>query len=159
MNLLISPIAKDGTRKVGLKVTGFGHKVVTIFKSFDFSNDSTKNPFSNFLHFCCEFRAALNGTEYSEIELTDGWDVQDVNYYIDYSASPIRVLEEDKDGLPVIISAAAGMKITYKKTDGSVVEYKIDKLSSEDNDSIRVIVEDKGFRHFKKDRILSREGF
>lgn len=156
MNLLIAPIDKDGTRKVGIKVIGVNSKFIKIFKTFEFNEVKfDPRPFSYFFHFCGELRAQLNGTEYEHIELTDGWDVQDKNIYIDYSHNPARLVYEDKDGLPTELSS--GKKIlTYKKTDG-IAKYTVIKEVSRDSSYLECIVIKDGkevFRKFKIENII-----
>ena len=153
MSYLIVPIAKDGTRKVGLKIhvdyisksiisQGVGHKESN--KSVDNSN-----PFSQFLPICDALRRNID----YPMELTDGYDIQDKNVLIDYSQEPPQITFEGRDGQLI----AEDKILKYKKSDG-VYEYKIESIKEETDEYIRAITQ-KGYRQFKKDRVVERIGF
>lgn len=154
MNLLIAPIDKNGVRKVGLKVTDANGKFIQIYKNFTW--DGSDFPFEYFFHFCAELRSALQGTEYDLIELTDGYDVQDKNIYIDYAHTPPRITVEDKEGLPTQLESGR-KQLFYKKPDG-VWKYTVIKEVSRTNEYLECIVikDDKEqFRKFKVENIIS----
>lgn len=157
MNLFIAPIAKDGTRKIGLKVAGANSRFIESFKSFDFANSAISTEFEYFFHFCGELRQALVGTEYKSIELTDGYDVQDVNYYIDYTQNPVKLVCEDKNGLPFDDTQSRQIKLTYKKVTGEIKVYKVEKVIERTEFELKCVIEGGGFRNFKVDRILKEE--
>lgn len=159
MNLLISPISKSGEKKVGIKVTGANSRFLELFKSFEFEGrvKSIDNEFSYFFHFCGELRSVLIGTEYKTIELTDGFDVQERNYYIDYSKSPVKVICEDKFGFPIDETAGGKKRIKYKKASGEVKYYTIEKEIERTEFEMKAVIEGGGYRHFKVDNILEEE--
>ncbi len=156
MNLLIAPIDKHGTRKVGVKVTGANSGFISLFKSFAWEDRDT--PFGYFFHFCGELRNSLNGTEYTSIELTDGYDIQDKNVFIDYSHSPPKVTVEDKEGFPTELET--GRKtITYiRKSDGQKFKYLIVEEKKRDEKYLHCMVEKDGRkepRRFLVENIVS----
>lgn len=157
MNVFICPISKTGERKVGIKVIGANNRFVELFKSFDFTSQAISSEFEYFFHFCGELRAALVGTEYKTIELTDGYDIQDRNYYIDYSKDPVRLVCEDKDGFPIEDKEGGRKKLVYKKTTGEIKTYIVEKVIERTEFELKVIIEGGGFRNFKVDKILTEE--
>lgn len=156
MNVFICPISKTGERKVGLKVIGAKAKFFEKFKTFEFQDDLY--PFGYFFHFCGELRNCLTGAEYDSIELTDGYDIQECNYYIDYTKDPVKLLCEDKDGFPIEDKEASGRKkLTYKKTTGEIKTYIVEKVIERSQYELKVVIEGGGFRNFKVDKILLEE--
>lgn len=153
VNLLIAPIDKNGVRKVGIKVTDANSQFVKIFKTFDFNViDST---FEYFFYFCGELRSVLLGTEYKLIELTDGYDVQDKNIYIDYTHTPPRITVEDREGFPAQLESGR-KQLMYKKPEG-VWKYTVVKEVSRDDKYLECIVIKDGkeqFRKFKVENII-----
>lgn len=156
MNVFIAPIDKNGQRKVGLKVFGAKAKFFEKIKTFDFAAMAISSEFEYFFHFCGELRNCLTGPEYDSIELTDGYDIQERNYYIDYTKDPVRLVCEDKDGFP-IEPTSGRKKLTYKKTTGEIKTYIIEKVIERSDYELKVVIEGGGFRNFKVDKILSEE--
>ncbi len=159
MTLLIAPIDKNGNRKVGIKVTGATGRFIEIFKTFDF--ELNKEPFAHFFHFCGELRSLLLGTEYVQIELTDGYDVQERNYLIDYTEYPVKVTCEDQFGFAVDDRESGEMSIKYKK-DSGIVEYKLEKITEISPKYLKCIVKKdtkSSYRQFLRDKIESYHGF
>lgn len=160
MNLLIVPISKTGERKVGIKVTGANNKFLDLLKRFEFDKMAVSSEFEYFFHFCGDLRVALIGTEYKSIELTDGYDVQEFNYYIDYSKSPVAVVIEDRHGFPCDLSSFKFIK--YQKSPTQVVRYQIEKILEDTKTHLKCLVR-KGEnivpRNFLVDKIIEREGF
>ena len=149
MNLLIVPIDKNGVRKVGLKVIDADSEFIKIFKSYDFTV-STNNPFAYFWSFCGEMWANLKGLEFSEIELTDGYDVQDKNIYIDYAHTPPRITIEDKEGLPTQLESGRKIIEYIRKSDGQKFKYNIVKEKERDDKYLHCIVEKDGKQEPRK---------
>lgn len=153
MSYLIAPIAKDGTRKVGLKihVNYISKHIISKAverKELNKSVDNS-NPFSQFLVACDALRRNID----FPMELTDGYDIQDKNVFIDYSQEPPQLSFEDRNGY----SITEDKILEYKKDDG-VYEYKIESIKEETHEYIRAITQ-KGYRQFKKDKIVQRIGF
>ena len=170
MTLLIAPIDKNGVRKVGLKIIEPKSALIKLIKEDGILKDILetsfhKSPFTNFYHFTGELRQIIinefnsaknQENPYSSIELTDGYDVQDKNIYIDYTHTPPRITVEDKEGVPTQLES--GLKIlTYRKSGGES-KYTISKEISRDDKYLTcmVIKDDKEhFRQFKIENIIS----
>ena len=156
MTILIALIDKNGVRKVGLKVVDANSQFVKIFNTFRWESEEENRVFAYFFHFCGELRSILQGTEYRLIELTDGYDVQDKNIYIDYAHNPPRITVEDKEGLPAQLESGRKILI-YRKSDGES-KYTVVKEVRRDDTYLECIVikDDKEqFRKFKVENIIS----
>lgn len=171
MTLLIAPIDKNGVRKIGLKITEPKPALVKLIKEDGILKDILetsfhKSAFTNFYHFIGELRqyiinefsSAKNPeAPYISIELTDGYDVQDKNIFIDYSHSPPKVMVEDREGLPTELETGR-KQLMYKKSDGVIWKYTVVKEIRRDEKYLDCIVikDDKEeFRKFKVKSIIS----
>lgn len=155
MTILIAPIDKNGVRKVGIKVTDANSKFIKIFNTFNFN--VLDSAFEYFFHFCGQLRSSLQGTEYRLIELTDGYDTQDKNIYIDYTQCPLRIIVEDREGFPTQLES--GRKIlTYRKSSGQELKYTVVKEVRRDDTYLECLVikdNKEHFRKFKVENIIS----
>lgn len=159
MNLFICPISKTGERKVGFKINDSSLRLISSLKKHFDGFFFTNAPFVDFFNFLdsWNFDLELAGKNVT-VELTDGYDVQERNYYIDYTKDPVKLLCEDKDGFPIEDKETSGRKkLTYKKTTGEIKTYIVEKVIERSQYELKVVIEGGGFRNFKVDKILAEE--
>lgn len=170
MTLLIAPIDKNGVRKVGLKIIEPKSALIKLIKEDGILKDILetsfhKSPFTNFYHFTGELRQIIinefnsaknQENPYSSIELTDGYDVQDKNIYIDYAHTPPRITIEDKEGLPTQLEFGRKL-LTYKKPDGFWKYTVVKEINRNETYLDCIIIKDdkEQFRKFKVENIVS----
>lgn len=171
MTILIAPIDKNGIRKVGLKIIEPKPSLIKRIKEDGFLKDILnssfhKSAFTNFYHFIGELRQIVINefnssknleTPYASVELTDGYDIQDKNIFIDYSHYPPKVLVEDKEGFPTELESGR-KQLMYRKSDGTIWKYTMVKeINRNDKYLDCIVIKDnkEEFRKFKIENIIS----
>ena len=125
--------------------------------NFDVKNNVEYSLASSFIDFVSEILQVERIQEL--IEIADPFSITDFTFKVKNTNRSLSWHCEDSFGNEITdFTDVAGIeRIRYVKKGGTIQEYDIEKVTSEDNVYLSGVVAGKGFRRFLKDNIISRE--